>query len=167
MTTSVIPGGVDRTTGLPEVLAGFLGAMIEAVPNEPRDGPYRVPMKRYVQMGGSLVHSKTFCINSWHSEQYGSHYEVGPDEEGDYEFFSYTSWNELKKYCARFGIPPEVWPDFTHYEGCIDVPLEEIAAKQEPFRRAIESLPAEVIAGNRHLALIDGYVRNGEQVFFC
>ena len=60
-----------------------------------------------------------------------------------------------------------MWPDFTQYENCIDLPLEEIAAKQEPFRRAIESLSAEAIDGNHHLALIDGYVRGGEQVFFC
>jgi hypothetical protein len=123
-------------------------------------------MRRNVQMGGSLVHSKTFRINRWQREN-GPHYEVRPDDEGSYDFFSYTSWDELMRYCAGFGIPPEVWPDFRRYECCIDVPLEEIAAKQEPFGRAIESLPAEVIAGNRHLARIDGYVRNGEQVFFC
>ena len=118
-------------------------------------------------MGGSLVHSRIFRIRSWHSVPNGSHYEVGPDEEGDYEFFSYTRWGELKRYCARFGFPPEVWPDFTQYECDIDVPLEEIAAKQEPFRRAIEPLSAELIAGNHYLALIDGYVRSGEQIFFC
>ena len=81
-------------------------------------------------MGGSLVHSKTFRINSWHREN-GPHYEVGPDEEGDYKFLSYTSWDELKRYCAGFGITPEVWPDFTQYEECIDVPLEEIVVLEE------------------------------------
>jgi len=118
-------------------------------------------------MGGSLVHSKTFRIASWSSEEFGSHYEVGPDEEGDYDHFSYTSWGELKGYCERFGVPPEVWPDFTAYECCIDVPLDEIAAKQEPFRRAVEGLTPEVIAGNRHLARVAEYLRRGEQVFFC
>lgn len=118
-------------------------------------------------MGGSLVHSKTFRITSWHSEENGSHYEVGPDEEGDYDFFSYTSWAELKRYCEAFGVAPEVWPDFTGYESCIDVPLDEVEVKQGPLRRAVESLPADVIAGNRHLARVAEYLRRGEQVFFC
>ena len=118
-------------------------------------------------MGGSLVHSKTFRITSWHSEEFGSHYEVGPDEEGDYDFFSYTSWTELKTYGETFGVPPEAWPDFTAYQCCIDVPLDEVKAKQEPFRRAIATLPAEVIAGNRHLARVAKYLRRGENVFFC
>ena len=116
-------------------------------------------------MGGSLVHSKTLRVTRWQSEEFGSHYEVGPDEDGDYDHFSYSRWGELKRYCADFGVPAEVWPDFTAYESCIDVPLDQIVAKQGPFRLAIESLPGEVIAGNRHPARIAVSLCDGEQAF--
>ncbi|QEH39001.1 hypothetical protein OJF2_76130 [Aquisphaera giovannonii] len=57
--------------------------------------------------GVSLVHSRTFRITNWHSEEFGSHYEVEPDEEGDYDFFC-TIWSEPKRHCERFGVMPEV-----------------------------------------------------------
>jgi hypothetical protein len=117
-------------------------------------------------MGGSLIHSKTFRVERYMGNDGKPHHEVLPDD-GDYDFMSYSSWSEIKRYCAAFGIASEVWPDFTNYQDAIDVPLDAVAAKQGPFRRAIESLPAEAVARNDALARIVEYVLRGETVFFC
>jgi hypothetical protein len=43
----------------------------------------------------------------------------------------------------------------------------EVAAVQERLRQALAGLPADAVAGNPLLARIVGYLRKGEQVFFC
>lgn len=117
-------------------------------------------------MGGSLVHSREFRVERYRND-HGEHYEVLPGEGGDYDFFSYTIWGRLKEFGASYGMDPAAWPDFTDYESCIDIPLDALAARQKPFRRALEMLPAEALAGCELLSRIAGYVRAGEQVFFC
>lgn len=117
-------------------------------------------------MAGSLIHSKTFRVERYEGRDGKPHYEVLP-EDGDYDVMSYSTWSEVRRYCAALGIASEVWPDFTDYQSAIDVPLDEVDAKQGPFLRAIESLPAEAVARNDALGRIVEYLRRGEKIFFC
>ncbi|WP_437316456.1 hypothetical protein [Sorangium sp. So ce385] len=118
-------------------------------------------------MSGSLFHAREFRVDHYTGNDGQPHHEVVP-VDGDAEIISYSSWNELKVYCELHGVPPEVWPEFDgdHAHG-IDVPLDEVAAMQGPFRAAIARLPPEVVGGNRRLAQIASFLQRGEQVFFC
>ena len=117
-------------------------------------------------MGGCYVHTRTFQVKRWDSERFGPHHEVGGEGPDDSENFSYRSWLELQAYTEARGLSPELWPAFMDCNYGLDVPLEALKIRQEPFRRAIEALPAGVIAGNAFLARIAGHLRDGQQLLF-
>jgi hypothetical protein len=94
------------------------------------------------------------------------HYEVLPND-GDYDFLSYSTWAEMKGYCASLGVAEGDWPDFTDYPDTIDLPLDRVLAKQHAFREAIHRLPTDALARSIWLTKIAEYLANGEVVFFC
>jgi hypothetical protein len=64
-------------------------------------------------------------------------------------------------------MPRDAWPEFLDHEFGIDVPLDEVLARQGEFRQHLLSLPQEVVCQIGWLESLVGWVQSGEVVFFC
>jgi hypothetical protein len=116
-------------------------------------------------MPGSLVHSKEFRIVPYTGSDGQSHYEVEPID-GDADAVSYTSWEELKDYCSKHGVPLNAWPEFNDCECGVDIPLSLARSKQEGLRKSLLALQADCVSGCVLLQKIVEYLTDGQAVFF-
>ncbi|MDC3954045.1 hypothetical protein [Polyangium jinanense] len=115
-------------------------------------------------MPGSLHHARQLGRLPYRGNDQQEHWEVDIID-GDMDVVSYSSWHELVEYCARLGVPVEVWPGFTR-EG-IDVSLDRVDRMQGDLREALRRLTLAEVSGHVLLARIVGYLARGEKVFFC
>jgi hypothetical protein len=116
-------------------------------------------------MSGSLYHARRFERRPYVGADGNEHWEIEPID-GAADVVSHTSWHGLIRHCAELGVPEDVWPSFILCECAIDVPLDEVQAKQRPFRRALLGLSPVHSSGHELLARIVAYLERGEAVFF-
>lgn len=117
-------------------------------------------------MGGTLFHSQEFAKTVYVGADGRDHFEVVP-LDGDSLGLSHKSWAEMKAFGEAHGMPLSAWPEFLEYEIGIDVPVEEVLAKQDVLRQYLLELPSEVVDRHYWLSRVVEWVRQGEAVFFC
>jgi len=117
-------------------------------------------------MGGTIYHAKRFVRRDFVGNDGKSHFEV-ETVKGDSDNMSHSSWREIKDLAEANGMPRSAWPEFMDHEFGVDVPLEEVDARQAEFRRHLLALPPDVIRQHCWLERLTEWVGNGETVFFC
>jgi hypothetical protein len=115
-------------------------------------------------MAGSLHHGRRFERRPYVGHDGLEHWEVAPIE-GDVDVVSRSSWGELIRHCAQFGVPENVWPTLD-CECAIDVPLDGVYAMQAAFRDALGRLTPAQVSSHGLLSRVAAYLARGEAVFF-
>ena len=115
-------------------------------------------------MSGSLFHARRFSRRPYIGADGGEHWEVELID-GDADVVSHSSWLELIGYCAALGVPEDLWPTFER-ECAIDVPLDQVEAKQALFREALRKLSLAHVSGHELLSRVVTYLDRDEAVFF-
>jgi hypothetical protein len=117
-------------------------------------------------MSGTLFHSQEFATDVYIGADGRQHFEVRP-VDGDQVSLGHTTWGEMKALAEAHGMPRNAWPEFLAYDFGIDVPLDEVRAKQDGFRSHLLRLSPSVLERHCWLARVAEWVRRGEAVFFC
>lgn len=117
-------------------------------------------------MSGTLFHSREFAAVDYVGGDGLKHFE-SHSVDGDSMSVGHTTWNEMKRLAHLHGMPLTSWPEFLDCDFGIDVPLAEVAAKQDVFQEHLLKLPQSVLDQHHRLAEVAGWVRRGEAVFFC
>lgn len=115
-------------------------------------------------MPGSLYHARRFEKRAYLGNDGLEHWEVEAIG-GGVEVVSHSSWRELIRHCARFGVPENVWPTLDG-ECAIDVSLDEVDAMQAPLRAALCKLSPTQVSSHALLSRIVSYLDRGEIIFF-
>lgn len=117
-------------------------------------------------MGGTLMHSKSFTKDEYVGNDNRPHFELRP-VDGDSTNLSHSSWREMKDLAETHGMPRKVWPEFLDHDFGIDVPIDEVYARQGEFRQHLLALPLEVVRSHYWLERLVGWAREGEAILFC
>src|SRR5438445_522345 len=117
-------------------------------------------------MSGTLYHSQEFTTTEYVGRDGRQHFEVR-SLDGDSLSLGHTTWDEMKALAEAQGMPRTAWPEFLDYDFGIDVPLEEVRARQDVFRQHLLRLSKDAVDSHYWLARIVAWVRGGEAVFFC
>jgi hypothetical protein len=117
-------------------------------------------------MSGTLFHSQEFMTTKYVGGDGRPHYEVR-SVDGDSLSLGHTTWGEMKALAEAHGMPRSAWPEYLEYDFGIDVPLEEVYAKQDVFRHYLLRLSPPIVDRHYWLARVVEWVRGGEVIFFC
>lgn len=115
-------------------------------------------------MPGSLYHARHFSKRPYVGADGREHWEIDLID-GDTDVVSLSSWAALIDYCAELGISEDVWPTID-CECAIDVPLDQVEAKQAAFREALRKLGPTEVSASKLLSRVVSYLDRGEAVFF-
>jgi hypothetical protein len=115
-------------------------------------------------MPGSLYHARRFEKRPYIGGDGLRHWEIEPID-GDADVVSHSSWGELVRHCAQFGVPEDIWPILDR-ECAIDVLLDDIESMQPPFRAALRLLSPAQISSHDLLSRIVTYLDRNEIIFF-
>ena len=85
--------------------------------------------------------------------------------DGGHEPISWSSFRDLREFCAAMGVPLDAWPAYPDCDVDSEVPLDDVAIRSDGLRHMLVSLPSEAADGNFWLQLIRRLLKDGHQFF--
>ena len=113
-------------------------------------------------MGAVVVHGQNFKQEK--SKYNDSVYVYLRPVDGTSFELSYSSLEELKKYCEQYGVNQDWWPDYID-EGGYDIPIEDVMNQNRLLKESLLRLTAEQIKAVNWLEEICGIVRKGHMFY--
>ena len=107
-------------------------------------------------MGAVVVHGQNFKRKK--SKYNDSVYIYLQPIDGDSFELSYSSLEELKKYCEQYGVNQDWWPDYIDLGG-YNIPIEDVMNKNRLLKKSLLRLTAEQIKAVNWLEEICNIVR--------